>query len=251
MASEMNTRCAMARLDSPVASSSSSSTSRRVSAVPGLVIRVHQQRGHFGRQRAVACGGGKHRLPDLLRRRVLEHVAAGACLDGRKDVGVGVVRGEDQDGRGRVKAPDQPGGGNTVHPRAHLEVHQDQVHRLAQDLAALQFVEGGLPVRGFGCHQDALEIGEHGAQPGPDHGVVVHQQHPDDGHGAPVPGNGSRMATTVPSPGADCSSRVPCSAVTRVRQGTQAKAAPVRCGRAPPRPVLRGRSRCRRRKYPT
>ena len=104
VASEMNSCLAMARLPSPVASSSSSWISRGGQGRFRVADPAHQPGGHLRGQRGLAGRGRKHRLADLLRRGVLEHVAAGSGLHGGEDIGVGVVRGEDEHRRGGCPA---------------------------------------------------------------------------------------------------------------------------------------------------
>lgn len=111
---------------------------------------------------ALACRGGQHRLPDLFRRRVLEHVAAGSGFHRRQNVGVGVVGGEDEDGRCRCQQFDAPGGGDPIHPGAHLQVHQHQVHGIAQGLQPPQLPERSLAVGSLRHHGYTLEVRQHG-----------------------------------------------------------------------------------------
>lgn len=114
-----------------------------------------------------------HGAGDLGRGDVLEQVAAGAGREGVDDVGVEVEGRQDQY-RGRVGESAQfPGGGDAVHDR-HLEVHQDDVRVQFPGL-----VDGLAAVAGLAHHDDGRVGAQHHAQPGADHGVVVHEQDRD------------------------------------------------------------------------
>ena len=90
-------------LDRPSATRARTSVSRRVRAVPGVRRRFIEPVRDGGRERGAAGGGGADGGGQVLGWGVLEEVAGGAGLDGGQDVGVGVVRGDDQHAR-RLRA---------------------------------------------------------------------------------------------------------------------------------------------------
>ncbi len=140
-----------------------------------------EQAGGDGRgQDGFAAGGGVDGGGDVLRRGVLEQIAGGPGLDGREDVGVRAVGGEDEHRRGLGESGDAAGGLDAVHAVAHLEVHE---HDVGPGLPALPRVgemsQRGRAVRRFADGLDAGQFVDHGAEPAPYDGVVVHQEYAD------------------------------------------------------------------------
>jgi hypothetical protein len=130
-----------------------------------------------------------------------------ARLDRAQDVGVGLVGGQDEDARARTGRDDLLGRRHAV-AAGHPQVHQDDVVPAGPGLRHRLGPGGRLA-----GHLDAGLGGQHPAQPGPDHRVVVGQQHADH------PGTSAR--TSVPRPGAEATSTVPPTWRTRSRMPTR------------------------------
>ncbi len=146
--------------------------------------------GSARRQDGVACGDGVDGGDQAGGLGVFEQEAAGAGPQPGVDVVVEVEGGQDQH-LGR-----QPGGHNVAGrldavAAGHPDVHE---HHVGTQRGA--HGECGRPVRGLAGH---LDIGfglEHQAEPHPDEGMVVDQEHTDHGATA-VPGS-SWAATRQP-----------------------------------------------------
>src|SRR5690606_12270535 len=67
-----------------------------------------------------------------------------------------------------------------------------------------------------------LAVNQH-AQPAPEYSVIIRQEDPKSGHGAPASGSGTgtRATTVVPFPGPDSISISPPASVTRSRIPTR------------------------------
>ena len=128
---------------------------------------------------AISCSGGSSlRTKPLAPAQRLWNVVVE--IEGR----------EDQDPRGSVGGQDPPGGLETVE-LGHADVHHDHVR-----------MEAGRLRHGLGAvarlrhHFDVGFVREQQAEPGPDHGLVIHQE---DAHGhASRPSSGSRAWRTNP-----------------------------------------------------
>ena len=88
-----------------------------------------------GRQHALAPGDAADRIEQLLPRRVLEQVAARAGVERARDVGVGVVGGEDQDAGRHVLAAQALDGLDAVELR-HAQIDERHVRLVLDDQIA-------------------------------------------------------------------------------------------------------------------
>ncbi|GAA4715446.1 hypothetical protein Prum_004610 [Phytohabitans rumicis] len=119
------------------------------------------------REHGLAPGSGANRVGELLAGGVLEQVPDRAGFDRAFDVGVRLVRGEDQHPGTGAARDDLGGGPDAVEPR-HPQV--DQCHIGRQPLDEVD----GLPAVGrFGDDLDARFGGEQRDHPGPHDRVVV------------------------------------------------------------------------------
>ena len=113
------------------------------------------------------------RIPghQLVDRRVLHQVAAGAGEDRVEHVRVLVRDRQDDDARQRRDRADLARRLDAAHPR-HVEIHDDDVRRQLADLR-----DGLRAVPGLADDLDALLL-EEIAEPGPEEIVIVDEQHP-------------------------------------------------------------------------
>src|SRR5690606_6837218 len=198
-----------------------------------------QPSGHRRGQHRLASMSGADRLGELGTRGVLQQVARCAGLHRPDDVGVGVVRGQDEDRGVGISLENQLRGFGAVDAR-HAQVHEHDVraqpaghgHRL-------------VAVAGLADDFDVVFGGEHARQPGADDRMVVHQEqaqcchgHPDYGFrsAAALGGSGNVARTVVPAPGALTTSSTPPACSTRARMPCRPYPSPATSFGAKPHP---------------
>ena len=201
-------------LDSPRATSRSTSTSRGDSDSWPLRAAVEQLGRHGRRQHGLAARGQPYRLHQVGPRGVLEQVARRARLDGAQDVGVGLVGGEHDDPGARHGFEQPRGGVDAVQPR-HPQVHQ---HHVGGQRAGRR--DGLLARARLADHHDVGLAVEHAAHTRPYDRMVVHQQHRD--HAV-----GTSTRTVVPVPGTESTRSVPETCSTRPRMAASPYPPPV------------------------
>ena len=250
MASLMNSRAAMSRLEVPRATRASTSSSRLLSgSLAGARTWLQQPGRHRRGQRRLAAGGGPHGPQQLAAGAVLEQVAGRAGLDRGHDVAVGVVGGQHQHpGRPGPRSDEPPDRGDAVRA-GHPQVHQHHVRPQRRGPGHRLGAVAGLT--------DDLELGaalEDAAQAVPDDGMVVHDQQPDavltrsrvaassaprrrpPDLAPPQPAGwpGRWPTSRCPWPGSDSMASVPATTRrTRCRIAVRPKPPPPRASRAP------------------
>ncbi len=136
----------------------------------------HEGTRHCRREDGLAGVGRSHRLDKLSSGRVLQQVACGAGLNGREDVTVGVVGGEDEHPSLMRELPEPLDRLDPAHNR-HAQVHEDNV---GVQLFGLAYGVGTVSRL-----TDDLELdvaGEDAADAVADNGVVVDDEDPDGAH---------------------------------------------------------------------
>ncbi len=151
----------------------------------------------------LALGHGGDRAKDVVRRGALEDVAARPGPHRGEDGRVVLEHGEHQH-RGPRQARGQGAGRLDAARAAQVDVHQDDVgHDVLTDR------DGGPGVGRLAGQLQPLGLLHHGAQPGPEHRVVVDH---DDGDQL-----GSHARTTVPPLRPGSISHLPPSSAARSR----------------------------------
>jgi hypothetical protein len=134
-----------------------------------LAHKVNKAVGDRRRQHRLTAGGVTHRIGQLGTRGVLEQITRCARFDRAQDVGVGLIRGDDDNPRARQRGKDPLGRHHAV-DIGHPQIHEN-------DIGAKRFGQcNRLCARTRLADNREVVFGvDHPAQAFADHGVVVDQ----------------------------------------------------------------------------
>ena len=171
--------------------------------------RAEQLTGGSGVDRRLAPADRPDAPQHLVGVGVLEQIAQGAGVQRPDDpLGVGVRRQHEH--VGQLLAHDLAGRRDPVELR-HLQVHQDDVGAEPPGQ-----VDGLSAVGRLADHVDVRLAGEQLLQAGPEHRVVVHDQHADGVGHRGSPATWTAIRTIVPTPSVDSTRTRPPPSSTRL-----------------------------------